>query len=115
VVALLLAGCSSMQRERGGAAQIGEASYYGKDFHGRKTASGEPFDMWDMTAAHRKLPLGTRVRVTNLANDRTVIVRINDRGPYTGKRIIDVSYAAARKLGMLERGVAHVRVEVLAP
>lgn len=95
--------------------QTGAASYYGDAFHGRKTASGERFDMWDMTAAHPRLPMGTRVRVTNLANGRAVVVRINDRGPYHGGRIIDVSYAAARKLGMIDSGTARVRVDVLEP
>jgi rare lipoprotein A len=113
LVALSVVGCASMRRDHGGAAQTGQASYYGHAFHGRKTASGERFDMWDMTAAHRDLAMGTRVRVTNLANGRAVVVRINDRGPYHGKRIIDVSYAAARKLGMIETGVARVRVEVV--
>lgn len=108
-------GCS-LTRPRGDAVvgtQTGEASYYGDGFHGRKTASGERFNMHDLTAAHRKLAMGTRVRVTNLANGRQVVVRINDRGPYHGGRVIDVSYAAARKLDMLSDGVVPVKVEVL--
>jgi len=93
--------------------QVGLASYYGRAHDGRRTASGESFDMSDMTAAHRSLPFGTRVRVTNLANGRHAVVRINDRGPFRRARILDVSYAAARKLGFAGRGVARVRLEVL--
>src|SRR5262249_18025745 len=91
----------------------GIASYYGRDHHGRKTANGETFDMYKMTAAHRSLPFGSRVRVTNLANNRSVIVRINDRGPYIAGRIIDLSQAAAEKLEMIKPGIVQVRVEVL--
>ena len=117
-IGLSLAGCASKRPAAAPAAsgtvQTGAASYYGEAFHGKKTASGEHFDMWDMTAAHPTLAMGTRVRVTNLANRRTVVVRINDRGPYHGGRIIDVSYAAAQKLGMIDSGTARVRVEVLS-
>lgn len=88
----------------------GRASYYAHRFHGRKTASGERFSVQDFTAAHRTLPFGTTVRVTNLDNGREVVVRINDRGPYLRSRIIDVSPAAARELGLLERGTASVRI-----
>jgi rare lipoprotein A len=95
------------------ATEKGEASYYAHAFHGRRTASGERFNMHDLTAAHRKLPMGTRVRVTNLKNKRQVVVRINDRGPFHRRRIIDVSYEAARKLDMIRDGVAPVKVEVL--
>jgi len=92
----------------------GRASYYGDYHHGRKTASGERFDMHELTAAHRTLPFGTRVRVTNLTNGRSVVVRINDRGPFGRKRrIIDLSKAAARKLHMLRAGVVPVQVEIL--
>jgi rare lipoprotein A len=93
--------------------QDGLASYYGASFAGRRTASGERFDPSGFTAAHRDLPFGTKIRVTNLDNGRTVIVRINDRGPYADGRIVDVSWAAARELGMLRSGVARVRVELL--
>ena len=93
---------------------MGVASYYAGRWHGRRTASGERFDMHEMTAAHRTLPFGTRVRVTNLKNGREVVVRINDRGPWRKKRVIDVSYAAARKLGMIGPGVARVRLDVVA-
>jgi rare lipoprotein A len=93
-----------------GAYRIGEASWYGKRFQGRTTASGERFDRNQLTAAHRKLRFGTCVNVENLSNGRKVKVRINDRGPYAGGRIIDVSEAAARKLDMIEAGVARVRL-----
>lgn len=93
--------------------QVGAASWYGSKYHGRKTSSGERYNKNEMTAAHKTLPFGTMVRVTNPANDHSVILRINDRGPFVGKRIIDVSEAAARKLGMHSAGVATVKVEVL--
>jgi len=96
-----------------GAAQEGMASWYGKEFHGRPTASGERFDMHALTAAHPTLPFGARVRVTNLANGKSVTVRVNDRGPFTKGRIIDLSYAAAREIGIIESGTARVRVEIL--
>jgi len=94
-------------------AQVGLASYYGRAHDGRHTASGEVFDMHAMTAAHRTLPFGTRVRVTNLSNGRRVVVRINDRGPHKKKRIIDLSYGAAREIGLVGAGVGQVRVEVV--
>lgn len=89
----------------------GRASYYANRFHGRKTASGEHFDRHDFTAAHRSLPFGTKVRVTNLENGKKVVVKINDRGPHTRNRIIDISQAAARELGMVRHGVENVRIE----
>ena len=92
----------------------GTASYYGGKFHGRKTASGERFNQNGLTAAHKTLPLGTRVRVTNLRNGETVDVKINDRGPYHGGRIIDLSKGAARELGMLPAGTAMVKLVVIA-
>ncbi len=92
--------------------QIGLASWYGRDFHHKTTASGERYDMHDLTAAHRSLPLDTLVRVTNLSNKRSVVVRINDRGPFAHGRIIDLSRGAAERLGMAKAGVAPVRVEV---
>ena len=91
----------------------GSASWYGGKFHGRKTASGERYNQNALTAAHKTLPFGTKVRVTNESNGKSVIVRINDRGPYVGKRVIDLSRAAANAVGMVQRGVARVRVEVL--
>lgn len=94
-------------------AERGRASWYGPKFHGKRTASGEIFNQWSMTAAHKKLPLGTIVRVKNLKNGRSVKVRINDRGPFVRRRIIDLSKGAAAKLGMIEDGVVRVRIEVL--
>jgi rare lipoprotein A len=98
-----------------GHAQLGLASWYGEFHHGRQTASGEVFDMTQMTAAHRTLPLGTRLRVTNLENGRIVRVRVNDRGPYVAGRILDLSHEAARLLGMVERGVTPVRLDIVGP
>jgi len=91
----------------------GIASWYGPGFHGNRSASGERFNQNALTAAHRSLPFGTNVRVTNLNNGRSVIVRINDRGPYIRGRVIDLSAAAARVLGLIRTGVAPVRIEVL--
>ncbi len=91
----------------------GIASWYGPGFHGRRTANGERFDSRGMTAAHRYLPFGTRVRVTNLNNGRSAVVRINDRGPFAGNRIIDLSAGAARAVGMVRSGIAPVRLEIL--
>lgn len=100
---------------RVGATQRGKASWYGKRYHGRKTASGERFDSTALTAAHRTLPFGTKVRVKNLDNGRTVDVHINDRGPFRRKeRIIDVSEAAAQQLRIVGSGVAPILLEVLA-
>lgn len=93
--------------------QQGKASYYGSRHHGRKTASGEPFNKNALTAAHPKLPFGSLVRVTNLNNQRSIVVRINDRGPYAKGRIIDLSEQAARELNMIRAGVAQVKVELL--
>ena len=92
--------------------QVGAASWYGEQYDGKTTASGEPFDMYDFTAAHATLPLGTFVRVTNLSNGKTVILRVNDRGPFVNGRIIDVSYNAARVLDFLKKGVQRVRLDV---
>ena len=94
-------------------AQTGLASYYGADFHGRRTASGEIFDQWKMTCAHRSLPFGTRLKVTNMENKRSVVVRVNDRGPWVTGRIIDLSYAAAKNLDMIEKGVIKVKIEII--
>jgi rare lipoprotein A len=96
-----------------GTTQEGKASWYGNPHHGKKTASGETYDMNALTAAHRTLPMGTRVRVTNTENDRAVVVRINDRGPFRDGRIIDLSRAAARELGATGDGLFSVRLEVL--
>jgi len=91
----------------------GYASWYGKEYHGRKTSSGEIYDMYALTAAHRTLPLGSEVKVTNLENSKTVDVRINDRGPFIEDRIIDLSFSAAKAIGMLNQGIARVRLDLL--
>jgi rare lipoprotein A len=91
--------------------QVGMGSYYGQELHGRRTASGERFNQSALTAAHRTARFGTWLKVTNLANGRSVIVRVNDRGPFTRGRVVDISAAAARQIGMHGRGVARVRVE----
>jgi rare lipoprotein A len=91
----------------------GWASWYGPGFHGNLTANGEVYNQYGLTAAHRSLPFGTIVRVTNMDNGRSLIVRINDRGPYTRNRIIDLSKGAAQELGLISSGVAPVRVEVM--
>lgn len=93
--------------------ETGIASWYGEDFHGRETSSGEIYDMHALTAAHKTLPLGTYGRVTNLHNNRTVVVKINDRGPFVKGRIIDLSYCAAQELDMVENGTALVELEAL--
>jgi rare lipoprotein A len=95
-----------------GWSQEGEVSYYADKFHGRKTASGRRFDKNAMTAAHRSLAFGTKVEVTNLSNGKTVIVEINDRGPYAEDRILDLSPAAARKIGLIGKGTAQARIVV---
>jgi rare lipoprotein A len=95
--------------------QRGLASWYGKRFHGRPTSSGEPYDMYAMTAAHPTLPIPSYARVTNLGNGRSVVVRINDRGPFHSARIIDLSYAAAYKLGYIQAGSAQVEIESILP
>jgi rare lipoprotein A len=115
ITSLLLSACASQgQVDPHGYHAEGQASYYGARHHGNKTASGERFDQNALTAAHRSLPFGSRVQVTNLRNDKTVVVRINDRGPYAKKRIIDLSQKAAEQLDMLRDGVVPVRVEQLA-
>lgn len=91
----------------------GGASWYGKKFHGRTTASGEPYDMYAFTAAHKTLPFHTVVRVIEPNTNKSVVVRINDRGPYHGSRIIDLSFAAATDIGLVERGVQHVELEIV--
>lgn len=93
--------------------QVGKASWYGRLFQNKRTASGEPYDMNDLTAAHRTLPLGSWVKVTNLKNDHSVMVRINDRGPVRKTRIIDLSYGAAKILGMGKAGISPVRLDIV--
>ena len=91
----------------------GISSYYGAQFHGKLTANGEVFDMYGVTAAHKTLPLGTVARITNLENDKSIILRINDRGPYVGNRILDCSYGAAVKLDFVNQGTTKVKIEVI--
>ena len=123
-LALLLSACAGQSPPsaparppagpRLGWTEEGRASWYGKPYHGRRTASGEVYDMDGLTAAHRTLSFGTRVKVTRLDNRRSVVVRITDRGPFVQGRIIDLSRAAARKLQMVHDGVARVRIEIVA-
>jgi len=94
--------------------ELGLASWYGEEFQGNPTASGEVFDMNGLTAAHRSLPLGTKLKVTNLINNRSLVVRVNDRGPFIPSRFLDLSMAAAKKLGFFGAGVAKVRAEVVS-
>lgn len=113
---VLLAACGTMRGTTVPApapTQEGVASWYGPGFHGKRTANGEIYDQHDLTAAHPSLPLGTRVMVTSLENGRSVEVRVNDRGPFVGGRVIDLSYAAARAIDMVGPGTARVRVELL--
>jgi rare lipoprotein A (peptidoglycan hydrolase) len=104
-----------MKRVQPGFSIQGTASWYGPSYHGRKTASGEVYNMHALTAAHKTLPLNTLVRVTNLANGRDVVVRVNDRGPFVGDRVIDLSFGAAKQIGMVRPGTAPVRVAVIGP
>ncbi len=115
--ALLLSSCAPYQAHKGTAyfKQRGKASWYGPGFAGRKTANGERFNPSQLTAAHRELPFNTTVKVTNLDNGKSVVVRINDRGPYAGRRVIDLSKAAARKIDLIGSGVAMVEIETLTP
>src|SRR6202167_1101419 len=98
---------------KGQAYQVGTASWYGQDFEGKTTASGEEYDMYDMTAAHPTLPLGSYVRVTNLRNGRAVVVKVNDRGPIVEGRIIDLSYGAAQALQFQQHGLQRVRLDIV--
>ncbi len=108
------AGCAARRIPGGGGGPLeGNASWYGVAFHGRLAADGSRYNMYELTAAHRTLEFGTRLLVTNLRNDRTVKVTITDRGPFVEGRIIDLSFAAAQALGMLDAGVAPVRLEVI--
>jgi rare lipoprotein A len=113
LAALLAAACAHAPppREEVSRGEIGVASYYGGEFQGRRTASGARYDQHALTCAHPRLPFGTRLRVTDLETGRSVEVTVNDRGPYAPGRIVDLSLAAARKLGIVQRGLARVRVE----
>jgi rare lipoprotein A len=122
VLALAVTGCATSTKATGTSATgssapgtriVGLASWYGQRHHGQATASGELFDMNKLTAAHRTLPFGTRLKVTNVDNGRSVVVRVNDRGPWVKDRVIDVSRAAGRALGMTGEGVARVEIVVL--
>jgi rare lipoprotein A len=108
-------GAKTPQAKRVKPYQVGRASWYGKFFHGKKTASGEAYDMFQFTAAHPVLPLGTLVKVTNLRNGAWIIVRVNDRGPVPKTRIIDLSYGAAQILGLRRRGIEQVRLDIVQP
>lgn len=118
LLALWLGGCAASRpaAEEGFTPyQTGVASYYAHDFHGRTTANGERYNMYALTAAHPSLPFDTVVRVTNLKNGRQVMLRVNDRGPFIAGRIIDVSYGAAHRLGMLTDGIVRVQVDLVDP
>lgn len=104
-----------VQKELTGYSQAGTASWYGQKFHGHETSNGEIFDVYEFTAAHKSLPLPSYVRVTNLSNNKSLVVRVNDRGPFHGDRLIDLSYAAAVRLGFEKQGTADVHIELLAP
>src|SRR5512139_2974875 len=106
---------AAVQRYREVYRETGMASWSGNEFHGRKTASGETFDMYGISAAHRILPLGTTIRVTNLHNYKSIKVRVNDRGPFARNRVLELSYGAAKELGFVARGTARVKVEALEP
>ena len=114
---MVVSGCAGLTKGQAdldiGMKVRGIASWYGDDFHGWVTASGEIYDMHTLTAAHRTLPLGTIVRVTNVVNGRNVVIRINDRGPYVNGRILDLSYAAAKRLDMLHDGISAIQLEVV--
>ena len=112
-IILCIYTCCCLFGTPGDGTEYGIASYYGEDFHGKKTASGEVFDQWKLTCAHRDLPFGTRLRVTNLNNKKSVLVRVNDRGPWVPGRLIDLSYAAAKKIDMVQQGLVKVRVEII--
>ena len=96
-----------------GEVRTGIASFYGLDFHGKLTANGEVYDMYALTAAHKTLPLNTVIRVTNLANGRSITVRVNDRGPYVVGRMLDLSYGAAEKLGFVAQGTTKVKIKII--
>src|ERR1700754_3899142 len=120
VFAILLTGCSARRVKvakvpRVGSHETGEASWYGIPYHGRRSANGEVYDMEKLTAAHRTYAFDTWLRVRNLSNDKTVVVRVTDRGPFAHHRIIDLSRAAAREIDMLRSGVTKVQLEVITP
>ena len=119
VLTLIASGCAGTKKPQRatpppGTRIVGLASWYGQRHQGRATASGEAYDMNLLTAAHRTIPFGTRLRVTNVENGRSVVVRVNDRGPWVNDRVLDVSLAAAKALGMVGDGLARVEIVVLA-
>lgn len=114
IICLFAAGCVHIPFFRRRESQVGIASYYGREFHGKRTASGEIYNMRRCTAAHRTLPFGSIVRVTNLSNGPSVKVKTNDHGPFVKGWIIDLSHGATRKLRMIESGVTKVRIDVLS-
>ncbi len=108
---ILLGACASTRYEKSPETHYGIASWYGSDFHGKPTSSGEPFDMYKLTCAHKIYPFGTRLRITNIANSKSVICVVNDRGPFVKGRDIDLSYAAAHEIGLIGMGVGEVMIE----
>ena len=115
-IALVISSCASSAHRppyKIGYVERGIASWYGEAFHGKPTSSGEIYNMYDLTAAHKLMPLGTVAKITNLENDQSVVVKINDRGPFIEGRIIDLSYSAAREIGMAEKGLSRVEIEVM--
>ncbi|NDK54933.1 septal ring lytic transglycosylase RlpA family protein [Pontibacter fetidus] len=116
-ISLSLVSCAGSKANFGqkGYTEEGKASYYSRKLQGRKMANGEPYKRHKLTAAHKKLPMGTKVKVTNLANNRSVKVKITDRGPFVRGRIVDLSEAAAKKLGYIDNGVAPVKMKVIKP
>lgn len=115
-LSFMISSCSSSYGTTGSGYEYeleGIASYYADDFHGRRTSSGETYDMYALTAAHRELPFNSIVRVTNLENNRTVKVRINDRGPFKEGRVIDLSFRAAVEVGLIPKGTVPVRIEIV--
>jgi rare lipoprotein A len=113
ILAVSCAGAPRKIEPDKGATQTGVASWYGPKYHGRTTANGETYNMYDLTAAHQTLPFGCVVHVRNLDNDKTVVVRINDRGPFKKNRIIDLSYRAAKELDMIQAGTARVKITIV--
>ena len=113
LLTILLLNLSTPTYAKNKKTQIGKGSWYGKQFQGKLTANGEHYNMYDYTAAHRSFPFNSMVKVTNLKNGRSIIVRVNDRGPYHGGRIIDLSYVAAKKLGYVKKGVAKLKIQLL--
>lgn len=114
IALLLFVGVDTQARVSEGHTQVGKASYYHNKFHGRKTASGAVYNKNKLTAAHKTLPLGTKVRVTDTRTGKAVVVRVNDRGPFIKGRVIDLSRAAAKEIGLVKKGVTKVKVEVLS-